>query len=105
MPSFGSGQASVLYLVVCAAPPARSTESAIGVLRAEGWDVCVVLTPAAVAWVDDQLLGRASGHPVRSAFRAPDDPEFAPRGDAVLVAPATFNTINKCAAGISDTLA
>ena len=31
--------------------------------------------------------------------------EFAPRGDAVLVAPATFNTINKVAVGLNDTLA
>jgi len=29
----------------------------------------------------------------------------APRGDAVLVAPATFNTINKVAVGLNDTLA
>lgn len=28
-----------------------------------------------------------------------------PRGDAVLVAPATFNTINKAAAGVNDSLA
>jgi phosphopantothenoylcysteine synthetase/decarboxylase len=42
---------------------------------------------------------------VRSEFRGPDEPEFDPRGDALLVAPATFNTINKCALGASDSLA
>jgi hypothetical protein len=50
-------------------------------------------------------LSWATGHPVRSAFRGPDESEFAPRGDAVLVALATFNSINKSAAGISDALA
>src|SRR5262245_58267927 len=105
MPSFGSGHANVVYLVVCAAPPARWSEATVAALQAGGWDVCVVLTPPAVAWVDGEALERATGHAVRSAFRGPDEPDFAPRGDAVLVAPATFNTVNKCAAGISDTLA
>jgi phosphopantothenoylcysteine synthetase/decarboxylase len=74
-------------------------------LQAAGWDVCVVATPAALAWIDVCELREATGHAVRSEFRAPDDPEFVPRGDAVLVAPATFNTINKCAAGVNDSLA
>jgi phosphopantothenoylcysteine synthetase/decarboxylase len=55
--------------------------------------------------VDVDSLTNATGHQVRSDFRAPDDAEFAPRGDAVLVAPASFNTINKRAAGINDNLA
>jgi phosphopantothenoylcysteine synthetase/decarboxylase len=64
-----------------------------------------VTTPAALAWVDDDRLADVTGHAVRSEFRGPNDPEFSPRGDAVLVAPASFNTINKSAAGINDTLA
>lgn len=35
----------------------------------------------------------------------PGDPRPLPDPDAIAVAPATFNTINKWAAGISDTLA
>jgi len=50
-------------------------------------------------------LRDATSHSVRTEFRAPDDPEFVPRGDAVLVAPATFNSINKCAVGVNDSLA
>ena len=42
--------------------------------------------------------------PVRTELRAPDEPEFVPGGDAVLVAPATFNSIHKCAAGVNDSL-
>ncbi len=38
-------------------------------------------------------------------FRKPDEPSFEPLGNAVLVAPATFNTINKWALGINDSLA
>jgi phosphopantothenoylcysteine synthetase/decarboxylase len=74
-------------------------------LRAGDWEVCSIVTPAALAWVDVEGLTKATGHPVRTEFRGPNDTEFAPRGDAVLVAPATFNTINKCAAGINDNLA
>jgi phosphopantothenoylcysteine decarboxylase len=77
----------------------------VAILQEGGWDVCAVVTPAALAWADTAALRKVTGHPVRSKFRAPDEPEFDPRGDAVLVAPATFNTINKCASGLSDGLA
>jgi phosphopantothenoylcysteine decarboxylase len=105
VPSFGSETGDVLYLVVCAAPPARESNRVVSSLQDEGWDVCVVATPAALAWIDAPSLRDATRHPVRSEFRAPDEPDFVPRGDAVLVAPATFNTINKCAAGANDSLA
>jgi phosphopantothenoylcysteine synthetase/decarboxylase len=105
MPSFGSDRGDVLYLVVCAAPPARETKRTVALLQAAGWYVCVVATPAALAWIEVPGLRDATGHSVRSEFRPPDEPEFVPRGDAVLVAPATFNTINKCATGINDSLA
>jgi hypothetical protein len=35
----------------------------------------------------------------------PDEPDVLPPPDAFIIAPATFNTINKLATGISDTLA
>jgi phosphopantothenoylcysteine synthetase/decarboxylase len=105
VPSFGSGRGNVLYLIVCAAPPASETGRTVAALQDSGWDVCVVATPAALAWIDSPAISKATGHPVRSEFRAPEEPEFAPRGDAVLVAPATFNTINKVVVGLNDTLA
>lgn len=40
-----------------------------------------------------------------SAWRSPSAPQPLPAPDAIAVVPATFNTINKWAAGISDTLA
>lgn len=105
MSSFGSGRGNVLYIVACAAPPTRDTPALVDDLQRVGWETCVILTPAATRWVDVKLVTEASGRPVRSEFRGPDDPEFQPKGDAVVVAPASFNTINQCAAGINDNLA
>jgi phosphopantothenoylcysteine decarboxylase len=104
VPSFGSVAGNVLYLIVCAAPPARDTPELVTFLVEDAWDVCVIATPSALDWISVDELENLTGHPVRSRFRHPDDAEFAPKGDAVLVAPATFNTINKWANGINDTL-
>ena len=41
---------------------------------------------------------------MRTTYRKPGD-EPLPKADGVIVAPATYNTINKWAAGISDTYA
>lgn len=67
--------------------------------------MCVVATPRAASWLDGDALARQTGFPVRSDYKRPDDPDTLPRADMVMVAPATFNTINKWAAGISDTFA
>jgi phosphopantothenoylcysteine synthetase/decarboxylase len=95
----------VLYLVVCAAPPARSIGELVDLMQRDGWTVCVITTPQAASWVDGPALARQTGHPVRSAYKQPDDPDVLPHADAIAVVPATFNTINKWAAGISDTFA
>ena len=42
---------------------------------------------------------------MRSFFKYPGDPDVLPPADAMVVAPATVNTVNKLAAGIADTLA
>lgn len=105
MGSFGSDEGDVAYLVVCAAPPAREAATLVGLLGRAGWRTCIVVTPSAREWVDGDRLAEVSGHPVRSRFRGPDDPPFVPLGDALLVAPSTFNTVNRWAAGLNDTLA
>lgn len=69
-----------------------------------GWDVCVVATPTAARWIDGAELTRLTGHPVRSAYKLPHEPDVLPPPDAIVVAPVTFNTVNKWAAGIADTL-
>ena len=100
-----SGQHRVLYLVVCAAPPASEVGELVDLLHDAGWAVCVVPTPAAGDWVDGRSLADRTGYQVRSAAGRPADTGSLPRADAVLVAPATFNTINKWVAGIADTFA
>ncbi|RLP94970.1 flavoprotein [Micromonospora sp. CV4] len=95
----------VLYLVVCAAPPALQIGELIDLLMADGWAVCVIATPMAATWIDMDVLSGQTGYPVRSEWRRPGEPDVLPKADAVVVAPATFNTINKWALGISDNLA
>ena len=105
MPSFASRPGNSLYLVVCAAPPARTTTSAvIEAAQGAGWDVSVVATPTAALWLPSGLA-ELTGHPVRSETRRPDEPRYEPLANVVLVAPATFHTINCWAAGLNDTLA
>jgi len=73
--------------------------------QGEGWEVCVIATPSGRGFIDAAALEAASGHPVRSEYKQPEDDDVLPARDAIVVVPATFNTINKWAAGISDTLA
>ncbi|MGW8378051.1 flavoprotein [Streptomyces sp. ODS28] len=97
----------VLYLIACAAPPAQHIRTGIEKAQRDGWDVCLVLTPTAGRWLEPELpvLETLTGHPVRTRYKLPTEPDVLPAPDAILVAPATFNTINKWAQGISDTLA
>ena len=95
----------VLYLVACAAPPAEALGELVGLAQRDGWTVCIVATPTAASWLDIAGLSEQTGYPVRSEHRRPQDPDTLPRADAIAVVPATFNTINKWAAGISDTFA
>jgi phosphopantothenoylcysteine synthetase/decarboxylase len=93
------------YIVVCAAPPAARVEEFVTVGRRRGWELAVVASPDALPFVDVDGLERATGFPVRSRWRRPDEPSSVPDADAVVVAPATFNTLNKWVAGIADTVA
>jgi hypothetical protein len=97
----------VLYLVACAAPPVVHVRDLISAAQKRGWDTCLTVTPDAERWLADQLpiLVEQTGHPVRSTYKLLGEPDVFPPADAMLVAPATSNTINKWAAGISDTLA
>jgi phosphopantothenoylcysteine synthetase/decarboxylase len=95
----------VLYVVVCAAGPARVVRVLVELAQKDGWDVCCILTPSARDFVDLLGLEELTGHPVRSEYKKPNEPDVLPPPDAIIVAPASFNTINKWAIGISDTLA
>ncbi|MDG2112839.1 MAG: flavoprotein [Actinomycetota bacterium] len=92
----------VLYLVVCAVPGAERTLDRIAAEQAAGWEVCVVATERALAWFDAGEVESLTGHPIQSRMRIYGEPLFEPLGDEVLVAPASFNTINKIALGFAD---
>ncbi|WP_165422934.1 flavoprotein [Ktedonosporobacter rubrisoli] len=98
-------QQHVLYIIACAAGAAVQLYDHIPLLQADGWQVCVILTPSATGFVENERLTQLTGHPVRSSYKRPGDPDVLPPADALLVFPATFNTINKWALGISDNLA
>lgn len=95
----------MLYLIVCAAPPAQRIDELVELLQQAAWNVCVIPTPRVVSWLDRHALAQQTGYPVRHDYKQPGDPDVLPRADAIAVVPATFNTINKWSAGISDTFA
>ncbi|MGE0297773.1 MAG: flavoprotein [Pseudonocardia sp.] len=94
-----------MYVIACSAPPVLDLPRFLALLSQHGWDPYVILTPTAATWVDIDALADASGHPVRVEPRTPADQDPLPPADAVIAAPLTFNSLNKWAAGISDTLA
>jgi len=94
----------VLYVVASGAAPARELPALISALTGD-WDTCVITTPEGARFFDSSRVAELTGHPVRTSFKDPDAPDVLPPADAFAAAPATFNTINKWAAGISDTLA
>lgn len=95
----------VLYLIVCASPRARRVRELVSHAQARGWTVCVIPTPHALKFIDRPTLEQKTGFPVRAEYEQPGATDTLPPPDAMLVCPATFNTINKWAYGLADTLA
>ncbi|AWK08795.1 flavoprotein [Streptomyces spongiicola] len=93
-----------LYLFGSAAPPVFDVARVVEDAHGRGWDVCLGLTPTAARWLGDSLSGleALTGHPVRSEYKLPGQPDAWPKADAILVAPATFNTINAWALGLTE---
>ncbi|MEU7298063.1 flavoprotein [Streptomyces exfoliatus] len=92
-----------LYLFSSAAPPVFDVARVIEEAQADGWDVCLGLTPTAARWLAHSLDGLAAltGHPVRWDYSLPGEPAVWPEADAVVVAPATFDTVNQWALGLT----
>ncbi|MFG2877473.1 flavoprotein [Streptomyces sp. NPDC048337] len=93
-----------LYLFCSAAPPVFDVAHVIEDAQARGWDVCLGLTPTAAHWLAGSLDGLAAltGHPVRWQYKLPGEDDVWPPADALLFAPATFNTVNAWALGLTD---
>ena len=98
------GERGLLFVIVCAAGPAGDVCHLVELAQDRGWKVQIIATPAALDFIDVPALEAQTGRPVKSQYRKPGEPR-SPEPDAIIVAPATFNTINKWANGISDTYA
>ena len=94
----------VLYWIMCAAPPVQDWREAARQLQEDGWELHAIPTHTAASWLDLGSLADVTGHAVRTQPRLPHETDELPPANAVLVAPATFNTVNQWAAGINDTL-
>ena len=90
-------------LVVTGTPLTLRCADIAATLKQAGWSVQVVPTAAAAAWVDSATIAAASGQPAGSEHRDPSEAKRGEAADAVVVAPATFNTISKAALGVADT--
>jgi phosphopantothenoylcysteine synthetase/decarboxylase len=95
----------VLYVVVCGTLAARDVGTLVSLAQEKDWHVCVVATPQALNFIDRAALEAQTGYPVRYEYKQPETEDVLPAPDAIIVGGASFNTINKWAAGISDTLA
>jgi phosphopantothenoylcysteine synthetase/decarboxylase len=67
--------------------------------------VNVIATPEGLKFIDRPSMEQQTGFPVRGSYDPHGEQHTFPEADAILVCPATFNTINKWALGIADTLA
>jgi phosphopantothenoylcysteine synthetase/decarboxylase len=94
----------VLSVIVCGAGPASAIGTFVSLATERAWRVQVIATPAALEFFDTKEVEARTGNPVRSQYRKPGSPR-SEIPDAIIVAPATYNTINKWAHGISDTYA
>jgi phosphopantothenoylcysteine synthetase/decarboxylase len=93
-----------ITVMVCGAPLTARAPEVLSHLLAEGWRPTVVGTPAALQWLDIPAVERLTGDSPRTTFRSPSQSK-ADTPAAMLVCPATFNTLNKAASGAADTYA
>jgi Flavoprotein len=94
-----------LALVACAAPLAARVHDVAARAIEVGWIVRVVATPSAMKWVDADRVEELTGCAVLVEQRQPGQAKRFPPPAQVIVCPATFNTVNKLAAGIMDNYA
>ncbi len=92
------------YLIVTGASVARRTPEVLRALAPVAGRVLTLLTPGARRVISPRELALVPGHRIiESYFDAAILPRPAP--GVVVIAPCTFNTLNKLAAGITDNLA
>jgi phosphopantothenoylcysteine synthetase/decarboxylase len=97
-----------LLAVPCGAGPAADIGTLISIAQRVGWSASVTATPSAVPFLDVGGIETMTGAVPRTGFEPPADrgqTRTVRKADAIIIAPATYNSINKLAAGIADNYA
>ena len=93
-----------LQIIVCGAGPAADVDRLIAAAHERSWTAAVTATTSALGFIDLPALERLTGNPVRTTYQMPAAGRRPlPAVDAVIIAPASYNTLNKLALGIADT--
>ncbi|MFY1649410.1 flavoprotein [Solwaraspora sp. WMMB762] len=94
-----------LRIVVCGAGPAADVLRLVEAAQEQSWATTVVATTSALDFIDASAVTGLTGNPVRSSYQTSDvgGRRTLPPVDAVIIAPATYNTVNKLACGVADT--
>ena len=95
----------VLHLYTSATGAAQRLEKLVGPATRRGWDVFVIGTPQSEPFMDTAAIEKICGNQVSFHFRRPEESSTRQPADAAIFAGASFNTINKWAAGINDNAA
>jgi len=99
-----------ILLAVCGGIAAYKSAELVRLLRKQGATVRVVMTHAAMQFVSPLTFQALSGHPVHSELldaheeQAMSHISLARWADALIIAPATANTLAKCSHGLADDL-
>jgi phosphopantothenoylcysteine synthetase/decarboxylase len=93
----------LLRVVVCGAGPAADVAELIRAAHRQSWTVEITATVSALDFFDITAIEELTGSPVRSSYESAASSRrvLAPL-DAVIIAPATYNTVNKLASGVAD---
>ncbi|OKI64316.1 flavoprotein [Micromonospora sp. CB01531] len=95
-----------LRIVVCGAGPALDVTQLVKAAQERSWTAAVTATPSAMDFIEPQPLEILTGQPVRSTYQSsPGTRRSLPPTDALVIAPATYNSINKIALGLADNYA
>jgi phosphopantothenoylcysteine synthetase/decarboxylase len=93
-----------LTVIVCGAGPADRVGELVDLAQADGWTVQLVATAAAVPMLNLSELEDLTGAPIRTDYgQRRNEGRRSSAADGLIIAPATYNTINKLALGINDT--
>lgn len=94
-----------LCIVVCGAGPASEVGKLVSLAQRRDWSVHIVATPVALNFLDLAALERLTGTAVRHDYGQRATGPRSSHSHALIIAPGTYNSINKLAAGINDTYA